>query len=75
MRKSADNIKALLRKGVFVTLCSDDYRFSELMDFARIAASSETEMVLVIGDNLTFPEVDSLASAARGHLRVDLSKD
>lgn len=52
---------------------SSDFRFSELYKFARSAASSETNFVLVIGDNLTASEVISLAEIAHGHLHVDLS--
>ena len=52
---------------------SSDFRFSELCEFARSAAASETNLVLVVGDNLTASEVISLAEIAHGHLHVDLS--
>lgn len=74
MKKSTENILSLLHKGIAgLTLKSSDFRFSELYKFARSAASSETNLVLVIGDNLTASEVISLAEIAHGHLHVDLS--
>ena len=74
MRKSAENIMALLHQGVAgLTLKSADFRFSELFEFARLAATSETNLVLIVGDNLTASEVLSLAEIAHGHLHVDLS--
>lgn len=72
MKKSAENIKALLRNSVPVKLQSDSFRFSELSDIARLAASSETTITLVVGDNLTFAEVQDLANISNGHLQVDL---
>lgn len=75
MRKSAENIKALLRDGVPVTLRTDNFRYSELMEFARLAASSETTIILAVGDNLTFSEVKTLADIAHGHLHTDFSRD
>lgn len=74
MKKSAENIKALLRNSVPVKFQSDNYRFSELSDIARLAASSETTIILVVGDNLTFAEVQTLANISNGHLQVDLSR-
>lgn len=65
---------ALLHQGVAgLTLKSADFRFSELFEFARLAATSETNLVLIVGDNLTASEVLSLAEIAHGHLHVDLS--
>ena len=61
----------LLRSGIGgLTLKSDDFRFSELSMFAQLAASSETPLTLVVGDNLTFAEV--LTKTAHGFLHVDL---
>lgn len=73
MKKSVENITALLRSGIGgLTLRSDDFRFSELSMFAQLAASSETPLTLVVGDNLTFAEVMALSKTAHGFLRVDL---
>jgi hypothetical protein len=74
MKKSAENIKTLLRNSIPVKLQSDNYRFSELSDIARLAASSETMITLVVGDNLTFAEVQTLANISNGYLHVDLSR-
>lgn len=75
MKKSCENITALLRKGASVTLRSDDFRFSELLGFARIANSSETSITLVVGDSLTLAEVLEIANTAHGHLQIDLSEN
>lgn len=73
MKKSVENITSLLRSGIGgLTLKSDDFRFSELSMFAQLAASSETPLILVVGDNLTFTEVMALTKTARGFLHVDL---
>ena len=74
MKKTAENIKTLLREGIQVTLRSDNFRFSELSDFARLAASSETTITIVVGDNLTFAEVQALAQISHGQLHTDLSR-
>lgn len=75
MKKSIENIMPLLRGRVAgMTLRSDDYRFSELSEFARLAATSETTITLVVGDNLTAAEVMDLVNTAHGYLHVDLSK-
>ena len=74
MKKSVENITALLRSGIGgLTLKSDDFRFSELSMFAQLAASSETPLILVVGDNLTFAEITALEKTAHGFLHVDLS--
>ncbi|MEG2599539.1 MAG: hypothetical protein RSA66_08705 [Muribaculaceae bacterium] len=75
MKKSAQNIIALLRESVPVTLRSDNFRFSELSDFARISATAETTINLIVGDNLTFQEVQSLSNISNRHIHVDLSKN
>ena len=63
----------LLRSGIGgLTLKSDDFRFSELSMFAQLAASSETPLTLVVGDNLTSAEVIVLTKTAHGFLHVDL---
>lgn len=73
MKKSVENITALLRSGIGgLTLKSDDFRFSELSVFAQLAASSETPLTLVVGDNLTSAEVLALTKTAHGFLYVDL---
>ena len=73
MKKSVENITALLRSGIAgLTLKSDDFRFSELSMFTQLAASSETPLTLVVGDNLTFAEVLALTKTAHGFLLVDL---
>lgn len=73
MKKSVENITALLRSGIGgLTLKSDDFRFSELSVFAQLAASSETPLTLVVGDNLTFAEVLALTKTAHSFLHVDL---
>lgn len=74
MKKSAENILALLRKGVPVKLLSDDFRFSELSEFARISSSAETDITLVVGDNLNFAEVMELANVSHGHIHIDISR-
>lgn len=74
MKKSVENITALLHSGLGgLTLKSDDFRFSELSMFAQLAASLETPLILVVGDNLTFAEITALAKTAHGFLHVDLS--
>lgn len=73
MKKSVENITSLLRSGIGgLTLRSDDFRFSELSMFAQLAASSETPLILVVGDNLTSAEVIVLTKTAHGFLYVDL---
>ncbi len=73
MKKSVENITSLLRSGIGgLTLRSDDFRFSELSMFAQLAASSETPLILVVGDNLTSAEVIVLTKTAHGFLHVDL---
>ena len=73
MKKSVENIMTLLRSGIGgLTLKSDDFRFSELSMFAQLAASSETPLTLVVGDNLTFAEVLALTKTAHGFLHIDL---
>lgn len=73
MKKSVVNITELLRSGIGgLTLKSDDFRFSELSMFAQLAASSETPLILVVGDNLTSAEVIVLTKTAHGFLHVDL---
>lgn len=73
MKKSVENITALLRSGIGgLRLKSDDFRFSELSVFAQLAASSETPLSLVVGDNLTSAEVLALTKTAHGFLHVDL---
>lgn len=73
MKKSVVNITELLRSGIGgLTLKSDDFRFSELSMFAQLAASSETPLTLVVGDNLTSAEVIALTKTAHGFLHVDL---
>ena len=73
MKKSVENITALLRSGIGgLTLRSDDFRFSELSMFAQLAASSETPLILVVGDNLTSAEVIVLTKTAHGFLHVYL---
>lgn len=73
MKKSIENIMPLLRGRVAgMTLRSDDYRFSELLAFARLAASKEVHLTLVVGDNLTAAEVVELARTAHGFLHIDL---
>ncbi len=55
MKKSVENITELLRSGIGgLTLKSDDFRFSELSMFAQLAASSETPLILVVGENLAW---------------------
>lgn len=75
MKKSAENIKAFLSNGVPVTLRTDGFRYSELLEIVRLAASSETAIILVVGDNLTFSEVKTLADISHGHLHADFSQD
>ncbi len=73
MKKSVENITALLRSGIGgLTLKSDDFRFSELSTFAQLAVSSETPLTLVVGDNITFTEVMALSKTAHGFLHVEL---
>ena len=73
MKKSVVNITELLRSGIGgLTLKSDDFRFSELSMFAQLAASSETPLTLVVGDNLTSAEVIALTKTAHGFLHIDL---
>lgn len=74
MRKTQDNIAALLRAGVPVKLNADDFRHSELANLMRIAASSETTITLIIGDSLTAAEVQDLGRIAHGQLKVDLTR-
>lgn len=74
MKKSFENIQSLLRKGVPVTLLSDDFRYSELSEFAQIASSSETALTLVVGHNLNYTEVLQLSNISHGYLHLDLSR-
>lgn len=73
MRNTEENIRALLRDSVPVALRADDFRYSELAEFARLSMTKETELTLIIGDALTSEEIRRLAHIGRGHLRVDIS--
>lgn len=75
MKKSEENIKALLRNGAKLTLRSDDFRYSELAEFVRLSANGETELAIIVGDNLNFDEANKLAVIGGEFLRIDLSKD
>ena len=75
MKKSEENIKALLRNGVKLILRSDDFRYSELAEFVRLSANRETELTIVVGDNLNYDEVNKLVAVGKEFLRIDLSKD
>jgi len=70
MKKSADNIKHLLRSGILVELHTDDFRFSELLGFANLARSQQTMLTFTIGDNLNFDEVLDLSAVAKGYLKI-----
>ncbi len=72
MKKSGENIKALLRMGVELSLHAQDFRYSELEDFVRLSANMETNLTLVVGDDLNFDEVNKLARIGKDHLRLDL---
>lgn len=72
MKQTSENIKALLRLGAPVSLCSDLFRFSELHEMVLIAASSETMFTLTVGDNLNFDEVKQLVNASHGFLHIKL---
>ena len=75
MNKSAENIKSLLRMGARLILRTEDFRYSELEDFVRLSANKETELIVVIGDNLNTDEVKKLVSVGKEFLRLDLSRD
>lgn len=74
MKKTQDNIAALIRARVPVKLNADDFRYSELENLVRLAASSETTITLIIGDNLIAAEVLDLGRIAHGQLKVDLTR-
>lgn len=73
MRIPGEDVKALLRKGAKLILRADDYRYSELDDFVRLAANTKTELTLVVGDSLHVDEVGKLHCIGREYLRIDLS--
>lgn len=73
MKKSKENIKTLLRNGISVVVRTDDFRYSELEEFARLSNSSETNLTLVVGDDLTFDEVMQLAHISHGHICLNLT--
>lgn len=75
MNKSAENIKSLLRMGARLILRAEDFRYSELEDFIRLSANKETELIVVVGDNLNSDEVKKLVSVGKEFLRLDLSRD
>lgn len=75
MNKSAENIKSLLRMGARLILRTEDFRYSELEDFVRLSANKETELIVVVGDNLNTDEVKKLVSVGKEFLRLDLSRD
>ena len=75
MNKSAENIKSLLRMGAKLILSTEDFRYSELEDFVRLSANKETELIVVVGDNLNSDEVKKLVSVGKEFLRLDLSRD
>lgn len=75
MNKSAENIKSLLRMGARLILRAEDFRYSELEDFIRLYANKETELIVVVGDNLNSDEVKKLVSVGKEFLRLDLSRD
>lgn len=73
MKKSKEHIKALLREGISVVMRTDDFRYSELEEFARLSNSSETNLTLVVGDDLTFDEAMQLAHISHGHICLNLT--
>lgn len=75
MNKSAENIKSLLRMGARLILRAEDFHYSELEDFVRLSANKETELIVVVGDNLNSDEVKKLVSVGKEFLRLDLSRD
>lgn len=64
MKKSAENIKSFLRRGVEVKIHAEDFQFYELEEFARLARSNETKLTIFVGDNLNFAECGHLVDAA-----------
>lgn len=75
MKLTEENIKTLLRDGIQLIVRSDDYRYSELEEFARLSAVNETQMILVVGDNITFNEARKLAKVSCKNIVLDASRE
>ena len=73
MKKSYENVAALLRHSTPVTLRSDDFRFSELSKLVNVTIANEAELTIVVGDNLTASEVSMLTHNTRGRVRIVLT--
>ena len=74
MKLSEENIKSLLRMGAKLILRTEDFRYSELEDFVRLSANKETELIIVVGDNLNTDEVKKLVSVGKEFIHLDLSR-
>lgn len=70
MKLSTDDIKQILRQGAGIGLRTDDFRFSELFEFAKCAFSNSAKLTLTIGDNITTKEILTLARIARHNLTI-----
>lgn len=75
MKKSAENIRSLIRRGVEVSVHSSDFQFYELEDIARLARSNETKLTITVGDNLNFAEAGHLVDAAGGFIAFVFPRD
>lgn len=75
MKKSAENIKSFIRRGVEVNIHSACFRFYELEDIARLAHSNETKLTITVEDNLNLAEVNRLVDAANGFIALVFPKD
>lgn len=65
----------MLRMGAKLTLCAEDFRYSELEEFVRTSANKETELTIVIGDNLNSDEVKKLVCVGKEYIRLDLTRN
>ncbi|WP_300634567.1 hypothetical protein [uncultured Duncaniella sp.] len=72
MKKSYTNIADLIRKGANVKINSDDFRFSEISNLARIAANNETMLHIKVGDNINAAELAGIANTAKQFVLFDL---
>jgi len=73
MKKSYSVIAELIRKGAHVKINSDDFRFSEILSFAQIAANNEVMLQIKAGDKINAAELANIADTAHQFVLFDFT--
>lgn len=61
MKRTRENIVALIKRGASVRINSSDFRFSELQGIAHEAASQECKIAISVNSGITSDELQHLA--------------